>query len=161
MALPISTKQGRLEMKPVIAALRQTLNDNLVAIVLFGSQARGEADEFSDWDLLVIARDLPEKPFQRHLYLKKLLPDLWRGQVAILAKTPKEFEAYLPSLYLDIAVDGNILFDTDSYMANRLDRLQRLIQTGGLRREQSDNDLIWRWQESPGLDWSLEWEMVR
>lgn len=145
-------------MKPVIDALKQALSDNLVAVVLFGSRARGEADENSDWDLLVIARHLPEKPFKRHLYLKKMLPDIWRGQVAILAKTPEEFEAYLPSLFLDIALDGSILYDSDGYIADRLNRVQRLIQRYGLQREQSGTELIWRWQSFPGFDWSLEWE---
>ena len=89
-----------------VQALRQGLGEDLVAVVLYGSRARGEADLESDWDLLVIARNLPEKSLQRHFRLKALLPDAWRGRVAALAKTPDEFEACLPALYLDIALDG-------------------------------------------------------
>ena len=160
-------KQATLESKdvsqmgPVMIALKQGLGDSLTAVVLFGSRARGEAKEDSDWDLLVIAGRLPEKLFQRHLYLKKMLPAIWRGQVAILAKTPEEFEAYLPGLYLDIALDGIILYDPDGYMTERLARLRRLIQVEGLHREQVNGDLVWRWQTFPGFDWSLEWEMAR
>jgi len=160
MTRPASKKQNLSPMKPVIDALKQALSDNLVAVVLFGSRARGEADENSDWDLLVIARQLPEKPFKRHLYLKIMLPDIWRGQVAILAKTPEEFEAYLPSLFLDIALDGIILYDSDGYIADRLSHVQRLIQRYGLQRKQSGTELIWRWQSFPGFDWSLEWETI-
>lgn len=149
-----------LQLMPVVAALKQRLADNLVAVVLFGSRARGEADAASDWDLFVVVHHLPENAFQRHLYLKKMLPDMWRGQVAIVAKTPQEFEAYLSSLFLDIALDGIILHDSDGYMADRLARLRRLIQAEGLRREQIKDDLIWRWQKFPGFDWSLEWEMA-
>jgi predicted nucleotidyltransferase len=160
MALSDLTNQDVLPMTSVINALKQALDKSLVSIVLFGSRARGEADDFSDWDLLVIARNLPKKPFQRHLHLKKILPDLWRGQVAILAKTPAEFEAYLPSLYLDIALDGSILFDTNGYAAESLGRLRRLIQTKGLRREQEENDFVWHWQNFPGFNWTLEWETI-
>jgi predicted nucleotidyltransferase len=148
------------QMTPVIAAFKQQLGDNLVAIVLFGSRARGDAKETSDWDILLIARHLPVKLFQRHLYLKKIVPDAWRGQVAIIAKTPEEFEAHLPSLYLDIALDGIILYDTAEYMADRLSRLQSLIQAEGLEREQLERDMVWHWQKSPGFNWSLEWESV-
>lgn len=158
MAVSTLTNKNISQITLVVESLKQALNDNLIAVVLFGSRARGEADESSDWDLLVIARDLPQKLFQRHLHLKKMLPDSWRGHVAILAKMPQEFEAHLPSLFLDIALDGIVLYDTDRYMTDRLMYLQHLIQVRGLRREQTGTELIWRWQKFPGLDWSLEWE---
>jgi predicted nucleotidyltransferase len=43
----------------VAARIRQRLGGNLVAIVLFGSYAKGSAREASDLDLLVVARMLP------------------------------------------------------------------------------------------------------
>ena len=142
----------------VVAALKQGLGDSLVAVVLFGSRARGEADEASDWDLLVIACHLPDKVMDRHLLLKQMLPVMWRGGIATLAKTPQEFEARLPSLYLDIALDGLVLYDTGEYITERLARLRRLVQKQGLRRESTERDLIWRWRHFPGFNWSLEWE---
>lgn len=149
------------QVAPVLAALKRGLEDRLVSVVLFGSRARGEADEHSDWDLLLIARDLPSKPFRRYLYLKRVLPPEWRGWVAILAKTPAEFDSYLSSLFLDIALDGIILHDSENFMTDRLARLRRLIQDQGLQRTQEGHDLIWRWRRFPGFDWSLGWEMVR
>ncbi len=148
------------QMAAVLSALKRGLGDRLVAVVLFGSRARGEAEETSDWDLLLIARDLPQKPFQRHLHLKRMLPDDWRGQVAILAKTPQEFKSYLPSLFLDIALDGIALHDTDGYIAERLARMRRFIAAQGLRRRRVGHDLVWQWQRFPGFDWSLDWERV-
>ena len=145
-------------LDPVIASLQKELGDNLVALVLFGSRARGDHRPDSDWDILLIARQLPDKPFQRHLYLKRTLPGGWRGQVAILAKTPAEFEAHLPALFLDIALDGMILHDTDDYVASRLARLRLLIQEQGLYREGRGTDLIWQWQEFPGLVRQLTWQ---
>ncbi len=144
----------------VVSGLRQRIGEDLVSVVLFGSRARGEARESSDWDFLVIARDLPEGTLERVFRLKKMLSTLYRGEVSLLAKTPEEFMAGLPDLYLDIALDGVILYDTGDYVAERLKFLRALIRRKGLRREREGRDLIWRWEQPPGPDWSLEWREV-
>ena len=89
-----------------VRALRRALGRRLRAVVLYGSRARGDAKGESDWDLLVLAEDLPEETLRRHMELKRALPPSCRAIVSILAKTPAEFEAGLPSLILDIALDG-------------------------------------------------------
>jgi len=150
--------RDRLLMTEVVAALHTGLGERLVSIVLFGSRARGDAHVDSDWDLLVIARELPQKAFARHLSLKNLLPVTWRGVISILGKTPEEFAARLPSLYLDIALDGLILYDTTGYAAQRLSQVRQLIEKQGLYRESHHNDMQWRWRQFPGRTWSLEWE---
>ncbi len=141
----------------VVSGLREGLGEDLVSVVLFGSRARGEAREGSDWDFLVVARDLPEGTLERVFRLKKMLPPLCRGEASLLAKTPEEFVAGLPDLYLDIALDGVVLHDTDGYMAERLELLRALIHRKRLHREREGRDLIWRWEQPPGPDWSLEW----
>jgi len=142
----------------IVSGLREGLGDDLLAVVLFGSRARGEAREGSDWDFLVVARDLPERTLERAFRLKKMLPPLHRGEASLLARTPEEFMSSLPDLYLDIALDGVVLHDKDGYMAERLRFLRTLIRRNGLRREKEGRDLIWRWEQPPGPDWSLEWE---
>lgn len=147
--------------KEVVAALQGRLGDRLVAVVLFGSRARGEAQEHSDWDLLVIARDLPERPLERYQRMKHALPELWRGRVSILAKTPEEFESGVSSLWLDIALDGIILYDPQEYARARLSALGQLIKRQGLLRERLGRELVWRWKRFPGYDWSLDWKDAR
>ena len=156
-----AAEQRGLELAGVLDALKRGLGERLRSAVLFGSRARGDADEWSDWDLLVIAHDLPEKALRRHLWLKEMLPDAWRSRVAILAKTPDEFAARLPALYLDIALDGVVLYDADGEITRRLAGLRRLIREQGLRREGTQRDMTWGWKRFPGFDWSLEWEMAQ
>jgi predicted nucleotidyltransferase len=59
-------------------------------IILFGSRARGEADEYSDYDLIVIKRT--GRPFLERL--RDMVPYLVAfGRTAdILVYTPEEFE---------------------------------------------------------------------
>lgn len=146
---------------PVVEALHRGLGPDLVAVALFGSRARGEAAPESDWDLLVIAERLPERPLARHFRLKNLLPEDWRAQVSMLAKTPTEFEARLPALYLDIALDAIVLYDPKGYLQQRLECVREQIERLSLRRESFDGDLIWRWQAMPPQDWGIEWREGR
>ena len=88
----------RKTLSPVIEAFQAGLGDNLISLVLFGSQARESAHSESDWDLLVITMGLPDKIIKRSRSLLALLPLFRRCRVSVLAKTPTEFEAALSSL---------------------------------------------------------------
>ncbi len=145
-------------LQAVVGALHRALGEDLIALVLFGSHARGDARPDGDWDLLIIARNLPQRHLSRYRMLKEQLPPSWRGRVSILAKTPAEFEAALSPLSLDIALDGQILYDPQGYAQARLQELRRLIETKGLRRERRDHDFVWHWQTFPGFGWSLSWK---
>lgn len=153
------SQQHLLEiLQPVVEAIVERLGEDLVALALFGSQARGEARPESDWDLLLVAHHLPERSLQRHFFLKSILPEDWRAQISFLAKTPEEFESSLPSLYLDIALDALVIYDPQGYLRERLRGLQQQIARLGLRRERSDGDWVWRWEGKPPADWRLTWE---
>lgn len=142
----------------VVEKLKERLTDCLVAVVLFGSRARGDAHEESDWDVLVIAHDLPDRSFRRHIFLNAQLPPRWRAAISLIAKTPEEFEASLPAFYLDIALDGIVLYDPHDYMQEKLTRLQKLIHKKGLRRKKIEGSFAWQWDKFPGFGWSIEWD---
>jgi predicted nucleotidyltransferase len=141
----------------VVEALRVGLGDHLVSVVLFGSQARQEGRASSDWDLLVIAEGLPESAFARRLYLKRLLPPTCRGVVSMLARSPAEFEAQLSSLYLDIALDGRVLYDQSGYMSRRLAALRQHMGEIGLYRERTPAGDWWRWRTTAPPNWRENW----
>ncbi|ASJ02373.1 nucleotidyltransferase [Thermococcus profundus] len=46
-------------LREVKAKLQEILGENLVEVILFGSYARGEAEEWSDVDVLVVVRQWP------------------------------------------------------------------------------------------------------
>ncbi|MDE3088923.1 MAG: nucleotidyltransferase domain-containing protein [Chloroflexota bacterium] len=141
-----------------VEALRAALGERLIAVVLFGSQARGDVAPESDWDLLVIAQELPEDYWERHLFFAHALPVEHRSGVSILARTQNEFEERIPSLYLDIALDGKILFDPQHYAQSKLGYIKNLIGEIGLYRERTDAGDLWLWEKQPTGPWALEWE---
>lgn len=147
-------------LEQAVEALRKALGNRLVAVVLFGSRARGDARPESDWDLLVIAEGLPENRFDRQLLINGLLFGKCDGAVSVAARTCREFQSHVPSLYLDIALDGRILYDPAGYAAERLMTLRRLIGEAGLYRERTSVGDIWRWKKPPRGPWAISWEKI-
>lgn len=83
--------------------------DGVLAIVLFGSEARGVSDEYSDYDLLVLFKDRQsmlgqwEKLFERVGKLRLL--------VHVIPKTLQEFEEKTEPTFLESLLrDGKILY---------------------------------------------------
>jgi predicted nucleotidyltransferase len=140
----------------LVTALQEGLGEHLVAVVLYGSRARDQAREARDWDLFVIATDLPARLWERHILLKRFLPAAYSGAVSLLAKTPQEFEEKISPLYIDVAQDGQILFDPQGYARQRLAALQRLMAETGLYRKESRGGQVWRWQQKPRQPWELQ-----
>lgn len=58
---PVQLSELRLLLGTVIRRLQDRFGDDLQSVVLFGSQARGEASAGSDLDLLVIVPNLPQE----------------------------------------------------------------------------------------------------
>ena len=80
--------------------------------------------------------------------------------MTFIALTPEEFDTplYLPSHYLDIALDGRVLHDPSGYASERVSALQRLITERSLRREQTEAGDLWRSRgkrtESLAIPWA-------
>jgi len=151
----LAVKFRRLD--PVIETFKAKLGDALIAVVLFGSHARGEGGSSSDWDLFLIAEALPDNPFDRQLFLRSLLPPM-AGPISIVAKTRREFETNFPPLYLDIALDGIVLYDPDGYMKGKLEEIRKITRQAGLRRIRKGPALIWTWETPPPAGWRIDWE---
>lgn len=148
------------EFESLTEAFQHQLGEGLISLVLFGSQARGTGLIRSDWDIFLIAEDLPDHPFERQIFLRKMMPPRFPFQVSIYAKTVKEFERDFPATYLDIAVDGLILFDRDGYAHEKLQQIQKIIEEAGLKRVKKFGHLIWKWESQPQFGWRIDWSGV-
>ena len=84
-------------------------------IVLFGSRARGEAHEHSDFDLLVIG-DSEEPRYRRAAPLYTLLADL-PAEVEVTVYTPHEVKEWseVPQAFVTTALrEGKVLYERES-----------------------------------------------
>ena len=147
-------------LRQAVDKLHTALGETLIGVVLYGSHARGEARKGSDVDLLVIARGLPGRWLARSIYIHKPLKDIPNApDFSVIGKSPEEFERHFPSLYLDIGLDGIVLFDRDSYTARKLERIREIIkQTGLIRRRLSRGNMFWDWERKVTRSWEISWD---
>lgn len=145
-------------LSDIVSVFKDLMGPDLIAIVLYGSWARGESRPGSDVDLLVIARNLPHDHFERVTYVHQMVVGHFRRRISVLAKEPAEFEGYFPALYLDIGLDGIILYDSEGYMAGKLARIREIIEEAGLYRVRYDGELMWLWKRQPAIHWAIEWD---
>ncbi|MCX7680607.1 MAG: nucleotidyltransferase domain-containing protein [Anaerolineae bacterium] len=134
-------------------ALKAQLGDSLLAIVLFGSLARGEATSDSDIDLLIVAEGLPGRRLARHDLLRSAdeavdqrLRALWREGIRTdfspILKTPEEAQRITP-LYLDLVEDAVILYEREGFFSAILERVRRSLARLGARRRQLGRVRYW------------------
>jgi len=136
----------------VVRGLRDGLGPALRSVILFGSQASGNARPTSDVDLLVVADGLPLDTRARDRLahqLGRLLFGAVGRPVQVVLFAPRELEeavsAFNP-LLLSLTDCHRILLDSEGGFSQAADRLRLLFESGRVRLE---GPLRWRipeWQ---------------
>jgi len=133
------------DLEKVVEFLKGKLGDDLIALALFGSAARGEMHD------LLIAKKLPEKHYDRMRWLSEGRPFVDGHRVGTVPYTKEEFLSGFPSFYLDLGLDAKVLYDTDglpgrvivnsSYDAQyRLDLAKMYLRRAKSRRDEDEWD---------------------
>jgi hypothetical protein len=146
--------------QPILDALTARLGSGLKTIVLFGSQARGDATPESDHDILVVANELPASVVDRQRLLRACLIPVAAhlpGPIAFVARTPEELRADLSPLLVDVCADGRCLLGAEYFEPLRARALAAIAQSGLLRRRVGGT-LMWVFPEPRLHDWRLDWD---
>lgn len=152
-------KQEQEDLTQALDWLTSILGGRLVSVVLYGSRARRDHHRYSDYDLLVIAEGLPDDLNQRCDFFQRRRSGL-RANASLVSASPELFESHLPALYLDIALDGVVLYDPRGYAQQKIARLRQIIEEAGLyRKPVPDAGFIWKWRDPPPPGrWAIEWD---
>lgn len=141
------TKEGILsELNSFIELLKVRWKDDLVSIILFGSQARGDAKEESDIDLLIIKKDLPKSRLDRTLdifSLARSTSEEFAYKLSPILLTPDEALLTKP-FYLDMIYNSTIILDRDHFFNGIIARLrERLAILGAMQSFDEDGNRYW------------------
>jgi len=131
-------------LRRVVAELLNLFGSSLLAVILFGSVARGDCRPSSDVDLLVVAEGLPSSYLERASMLALIVARtrgerarLWRrglyATLQMLAYTPGELESFHP-FYLDLAFDGVVLYSRGGYGEELVERVREMVRRMGATR---------------------------
>ena len=125
------------ELDPIIDFFRETL----FGIVLFGSAARGDDNESSDIDLLLIVN----LPINRKLYskwdqeLNSIVSEKFSPHFVNIPQNPLQSG----SIWLEAAMDGVICYDPNGLVSSFLKELRGLIAEGIFERKLSHGHPYW------------------
>ncbi len=144
----------------VVSLLKARLGDSLISVVLFGSVARGKADEGSDVDLLVVSKDFKGSFGERFQLFQEIDRDLLNSEarrrlrregygtlISPIPLTPKEVEGN-PPILLDILTDGIVLYDREGFIKGCLAELKGRLKALKARKVQL-GDGRWYWDLKP------------
>jgi predicted nucleotidyltransferase len=134
----LSVEDIKTVLDSMVQGLCQEFGQQLVAVVIYGSYARGTATSGSDIDLLAIVRGLPRDWESIHC-----LEDEWTFKGRRLGKrfqvmlaTPEDVEdsvEYAAPLMLEIHNAHQIIFDWNDFFRNCMLRMGYLIRERGIR----------------------------
>ena len=137
----------------LLRGLLRVFGSRLVSLVVFGSVARGDAGPDSDVDLIVVVEGLPKSRFRRQELFEEAereVEDVVEGlrregfnvDFTPILLAPEEAERHRP-LYLDVLVDGVIVYDRGGFMERVLRELADRLRALGARRVRFGRKWYW------------------
>ena len=144
-ALPPSTRAGA---DRALRVLREAFGDDLRSVALFGSRARGDAREESDYDFAVVVSRRDPDPYARASRAKIRLGIQEPPHLSFVLWSSEELLRH-PWLLIDVATDGIVILD-DGGLERELSDVRGRLRTYGARRVHLP-DGTWYWDLKP--DW--------
>ena len=154
-SITLKVKLRRELAETFIIEARKTLQKRLVSACLFGSTARGNAEQTSDIDILMIAEDLPEGLISRNRTIENVQETVRKsapaqalrkmGQSTLISPiifAPEEASKH-PPIMLDIIDDGIILHDREEFLERILDDIRNRLKELGARKVKTQKGWYW------------------
>jgi predicted nucleotidyltransferase len=109
-----------LAIKEFVEACKKKLGENLISIVLFGSRVKGYAREDSDYDLLIIAKNLPDIKERFNLLEKEesIIWDKYKIKISSLLLEEEEIFSPVNPLLFGVLSGYKVLFGEENFKKN-------------------------------------------
>lgn len=124
-------------LKTLAALEKAELPFDITSVVVFGSRVKGKATPHSDIDLLIVADGINQKWHRRGEEIIRIKRYLKGLPADILLFTKQEVKSNFRNhnpLFLDIALDGIIVFDKDKFLENLMKETIEYIKQKGIKK---------------------------
>ena len=129
------------EFAGLLEVVQRQFADTLEGVVLFGSYARGTALPSSDIDILLVLS--ASVPIDRDLYERWRPLRLAGREVSPLIVSLPGSSEDVRGIWLEIAIDGIVLFDRTLAVSRRLAAVRESIAAGRLKRMMTHGHPYW------------------
>lgn len=123
----------------IVTFLQKRYRNQFLALVLFGSHARGEAQDTSDVDLMVVLH--PSVSIQRSLYRE--IDRMFDPQISLHFAHPPLSPEGAGSLWLECALDGRVIYDGNGKVTRLLSQIRDRIVSGKVVRKVTHGQGYW------------------
>ncbi len=132
------------DLPDLVRALRTYWGERLDAVVLFGSRARGDADEYSDWDFLIIIRGLTwEEKQDIERKWRRMVGQPWNFLAAPVFCSEGWYDQRPSAFSMNIAWEGIVIFDAQGRMRDWITRYRKALVETGWRRIVRGKEIWW------------------
>jgi len=132
----------------IVDCLRGIFGDKLVAVMLFGSRARGDYRVDSDYDVFVLVDDYLYNPIEDYFNAYRALRpfrDKFVLDTTVVLISISDLEKNLSSsLVLNALVEGIIIYDKDNMLTKIRKKLLKELRLLGVKRVKTDIGYVWR-----------------
>lgn len=126
-------------LKQLLKYLHERFQENLISVALYGSYARGNANSYSDLDLMIVVDGLTQERSSIHAMEDNIALQgrIFKKRLQIQLVSPADViysvESAAP-LMLEIHDAHYILFDREDFFANQIQRFATIILQRGIRK---------------------------
>jgi predicted nucleotidyltransferase len=114
------TRKEKEALEEFIEACKEKFKENLISIILFGSRVKGYAREDSDYDLLIIAKNLPDIK-ERFSLLEEEENKIWNKykiKISSLLLEREEIFSPINPLLFGVLSGYKVLFGEENFKKN-------------------------------------------
>jgi len=137
-------KKLHKKIKKLVRKIKAFYGENLSALVLFGSAARGDLMEYSDIDLLIVLESSKENLRGRAKEFYERIGDTFEGHfISPIILTEKEAKKFHP-MYLGIFKNFLIFYDKKGLMKEIKNLIEKLKLSGKIKELELMGTYYWR-----------------
>lgn len=137
------------DLKNIVENLQKKFGDNLISVIIFGSYARECADNSSDIDLIIVARDLPKDFRERDKITLSILMEHTTLRLQIFLFDEEDIIFMVDNVFpfmLEIYDANKILQDRDDFFKMELERFDKILKERGVKKIK---DQVWEVPDAP------------